>query len=99
MTDVDVRDIAALRQQGDLGEYLRQARETEAATNARRKQLVYRHTDLADRLRLLGQHPWNGRIPPAEWGGAINTSPIRAELLAIVAEAEQRAATNTRSAA
>lgn len=30
MTDVDVRDIAALRQQGDLGEYLRQARADKA---------------------------------------------------------------------
>lgn len=98
MTDIDVRDIAALRQQGDLGEYLRQAREQEAAANAARKQLVYRHTDLADRLRLLGQHPWNGRIPPTEWSGAINTSPIRAELIAIVTEAEQRG-TTARSAA
>ena len=90
MTDIDVRDIAALRAQGDLGEFLRQAREAEAAVNTARKRLVHRHTDLVDRLRLLGQDPWNGRIPPPEWGGATNTSPIRAELLAIVAEAEQR---------
>ncbi|MFF8839602.1 hypothetical protein [Streptomyces sp. NPDC015130] len=91
MTDVDVRDIAALRQQGDLGKFLRQTRNDEAATNAARKRLVYRHTDLVDQLRLIGQDPWNGRIPPREWSGAINTSPIRAQLLAIVAEAEQRA--------
>lgn len=100
MSDIDIRDIAAMRKQGDLGEFLRQQREQEAATNAARKQLVYRHTDLADRLRLIGQHPWNGRIPPAEWGGAINTSPIRAALLAIVTEAEQRTTTTAaRSAA
>jgi hypothetical protein len=92
VTDVDVRDIAALRQQGDLGEFLKQARETEAAANANRKRLVYRHPDLVDRLRLLGQDPWNGRIPPLEWNGAINTSPIRAALIDIAAEAEQRAA-------
>lgn len=91
MTDIDVRDIAALRAQGDLGEYLRQAREQEAATNAARKRLVYRHTDLVDQLRLIGQDPWNGRIPPPEWGGSLNTSPIRAQLLAIVTEAEKRA--------
>ena len=98
MTDADVRDIAAMRKQGDLGDYLRQARATEAAANAARKRLVYRHADLVDRLRLLGQDPWNGRIPPAQWSGAINTSPIRAALLAIVAEAEQRSA-GTREAA
>ncbi|MFF5421769.1 hypothetical protein [Streptomyces misionensis] len=91
MTDIDVRDIAALRQQGDLGEFLRQTRNDEARANSRRKQLVYRHTDLVDQLRLIGQDPWNGRIPPPEWGGAINTSPIRAALLAIVDEAEKRA--------
>ena len=91
MTDVDVRDIAALRAQGDLGEFLRQTREQETAANAARKRLVYRHTDLVDQLRLIGQDPWNGRIPPPEWGGVINTSPIRAALLVIVAEAEQRA--------
>ena len=90
MTDIDPRDIAAMRAQGDLGDYLRQTREQEAATNAARKRLVYRHTDLVDQLRLIGQEPWNGRIPPTEWGGAINTSPVRAALLAIVTEAEQR---------
>jgi hypothetical protein len=99
VTDFDVRDIAALRQQGDLGEFLRQARATEAADNAARKRLVYRHTDLVDKLRLLGQDPWNGRIPPAEWSGAINTSPIRARLLAIVTEAEQRTAGTQEDAA
>lgn len=99
MTDIDIRDIAAMRKQGDLGDYLRQARETEAAANAARKKLVYRHADLVDRLRLLGQDPWNGRIPPREWGGAINTSPIRSELLAITAEAEHRGTATARSAA
>lgn len=99
MTDIDVRDIAALRAQGDLGEFLRQAHATEAAANAARKRLVYRHADLVDKLRLLGQDPWNGRIPPAEWNGAINTSPIRARLLAIVAEAEQRTAGTQEAAA
>ena len=99
MTDIDVRDIAALRAQGDLGEFLRQARETEAATNAQRKRLVYRHPDLVDQLRLIGQDPWNGRIPPPEWGGSLNTSPIRAALLAIVAEAEKRTAGQQQAAA
>ncbi|MFF2773378.1 hypothetical protein ACFVU3_00575 [Streptomyces sp. NPDC058052] len=90
MTDIDVRDIAALRAQGSLGEFLRHTREQEAIANTQRKRLAYRHPDLVDQLRLIGQDPWNGRIPPAEWGGAINTSPIRAQLLAIVVEAEKR---------
>lgn len=97
MTDIDINDITAMRRQGDLGSYLRQAVATEAAANADRKRLVYRHPDLIERLQVLGQHPWNGRIPPEEWGGTTNRSPIRAELLAIVAEAEQR--TTPRSAA
>ncbi|MGA4941743.1 hypothetical protein [Streptomyces cinereoruber] len=92
MTDIDVRDVAAMRRQGDFAQYLQQARADEARANAARKTLVYRHTDLVDQLRLLGQDPWNGRIPPTEWGGAINTSSIRARLLAIVTEAEQRSA-------
>ena len=91
MTDIDVRDITAMRQQGSLGDYLRHTREQEAITNTQRKRLVYRHTDLVDQLRLIGQDPWNGRIPPPEWGGSLNTSPIRAQLLAIVTEAEKRA--------
>lgn len=99
MTDIDVRDITALRAQGDLGDYLRQARETEAATNAQRKRLVYRHPDLVDQLRLIGQDPWNGRIPPAQWSGAINTSPVRAQLLVIVAEAEKRTGHQQQAAA
>ncbi|MEU2510202.1 hypothetical protein ABZ621_36690 [Streptomyces sp. NPDC007863] len=99
MTDADVRDIAAMRQQGSLGDYLRHTREQEAIANAQRKRLVYRHTDLVDQLKLIGQDPWNGRIPPAQWGGAINTSPIRAALLAIVDEAEQRSAAGTQAVA
>ena len=99
MTDIDVRDITAMRQQGSLGDYLRHTREQEAITNTQRKRLVYRHTDLVDQLRLIGQDPWNGRIPPPEWGGSLNTSPIRAQLLAIVAEAEQRTVETARSAA
>ncbi|MER7908258.1 hypothetical protein [Streptomyces sp. NPDC096068] len=99
MTDLDVRDVAAMRRQGDFAQYLQQARADEARANARRKQLVYRHADLVDQLRLLGQDPWNGRIPPAEWGGAINTSPVRAALIAIVAEAEQRSADTAGAAA
>ena len=99
MTGIDTRDIAALRAQGDLGDYLKQAREQEARANAARKTLVYRHPDLADRLRILGQDPWNGRIPPLEWNGAINTSTIRAALLDIVAEAEQRVGQQQRDVA
>ena len=99
MTDIDARDITAMRQQGSLGDYLRHTREQEAIANTQRKRLVYRHTDLVDQLRLIGQDPWNGRIPPTEWGGSLNTSPVRAALLAIVAEAEKRTAGQQQAAA
>lgn len=86
-------DVAAMRQQGDLKAFIQQGMRDAAAENARRKALVRRHPDLQDRLeKLPGQRQWSGYIAPDTWNGKPNDSPIRVQLLAIVAEAEAREA-------
>jgi hypothetical protein len=99
------QDVAELRKnKGDLIRLIKQARTNALAENARRRTLVLRHPDLAARLteppiRHTTPEHWTGYVPPASdapsLGGAepINHSPARAALVAIVAEAEQRAAT------
>lgn len=97
------QDVRELRRQGDLLTLIKQARAAAAAENKRRRALVLRHPDLAARLcqpplRHTTPEHWTGYIPPAydavALGGTqpINTSPARAALVALVAEAEQRAA-------
>lgn len=88
-------DIAAMRRDGDLRDYLRSLREGAAADCARRRALVLRHPDLAARLTeppLTHTTPeaWTGHIPPATFNGAPNNTPARNALLALVTEAEHR---------
>ncbi|MFF4943704.1 hypothetical protein [Streptomyces rubiginosohelvolus] len=98
------QDIADLRKQGDLKEFLKQTRAAARAENQRRRALVLRHPDLAEQLteaphRFSTPAAWSGYIPPAtDCTGALNTTPVRPALLALVAEAERRAA-NERTAA
>ncbi|MFJ4682009.1 hypothetical protein [Streptomyces sp. NPDC088789] len=98
LTEQDVRE---LRKQGDLVRLIKQARAAAHAENSRRRALVLRHPDLAERLtqppisHTTPEH-WTGYVPPAHdpetFGGGqpLNTSPIRAALAALVAEAERR---------
>lgn len=98
LSEADVRD---LRSQGDLLRLIKQAQAAGRAENARRRGLVLRHPDLAERLtqppigHTTPEH-WTGYIPPAydaeTYGGGqpINTSPARAALVALLAEAEAR---------
>lgn len=96
---ISEQDMAAIRKQGDLKEFLKQIQAAAHAENRRRRTLVLRHPDLAKQLtKLPHRHTtpenWTGYIPPAtDCTGAINTTPCRAALLTLVAEAEQRAAT------
>lgn len=102
-------DVRELRKQGDLIRLMKQARAAAFAENARRRALVLRHPDLAARLcepplRHTTPEHWTGYIPPAydaeTFGGGqpINTSPARAALVALLAEAEQRTATERKAA-
>lgn len=101
LTEQDVRE---LRREGDLLRLIKQARAQGAAENARRRALVLRYPDLAERLtqspinHTTPEH-WTGYVPPAHdpdtvgGGQPLNTSPARAALADLVAEAEHRART------
>jgi hypothetical protein len=108
LTEADVRELR--RSPGDLIRLIKQARINAAAENARRRALVLKHPDLAAQLcepplRHTTPEHWTGYIPPAHdaetFGGAqpLNTSPARAALVALVAEAEQRAGARQENAA
>lgn len=97
MTDIGPEDVKAMRQQGDLKAFIKQATRDAHAECARRKALVRRYPDLLARLEQIpGQRQWNGFIAPDEWRQRANNSPIRVQLIAIVEEAERRAAHDTR---
>jgi len=96
-------DISAIRAEGDFKRLWNETLRTERAKDDARKRLVLQYDDLAVALKqahgLSSPDKWNGRIPPELLpSGARNPSPIRAALLAIVAEAERRAATKTQAA-
>lgn len=101
LTEQDVRELR--KTPGDLIRLMKQARANAHAENARRRALVLRHPDLAARLceppiRHTTPEHWTGYVPPAHdapgvgGGLPLNTSPARAALGALVAEAEARAA-------
>jgi hypothetical protein len=85
-------DVTAMRQQQDLSAFIKQTGREAAARCAARVQIVGRYPDLVERVATqLGRDNWNGYIQPEhDANGRINTSPNRAALLAILAEAEQR---------
>ncbi|MGW6395433.1 hypothetical protein ACWFR1_34195 [Streptomyces sp. NPDC055103] len=86
-------DVSAMRQQQDLAAFIKQTSREAAARCAARVQIIARYPDLVERVtEQLGRDNWNGYIPPEhDATGRINTSPIRRRLVAILAEAEQRA--------
>lgn len=91
-------DVRAMRAQGDLAQVWKGGRDRAHAENARRKQLVLQHPDLAERLTkapLNYPRPdqWSGYVPESEvWQGARNNSPAVAALWQLLAEAEARTA-------
>ncbi|MEU8136067.1 hypothetical protein [Streptodolium elevatio] len=100
ITEDDIREVRA---QGDLKALLTAARTQGTADAARNRAAVLAHPDLAEQLcvapcKFAAPEMWTGYIGP-KWiegrhGEAVlNTSPYRAQLVALVAEAEQR---NTR---
>jgi hypothetical protein len=90
-------DIHDLREQGDLLRYLHQARARAAVECQQRRRQILAHPDLAARvvdiLQLTAPEHWNGYVAPEQdCTGAPNRSPLRAALVEVVAEAEQREA-------
>lgn len=93
----DHEDVAAMHQQGDLREFIRQGMQAAAAENKRRRLLLRRHPDLAERLTVApcphtSPEKWSGYVAPDTWNGSHNDSPIRAAIAELVAEAERREA-------
>lgn len=90
-----------MRQQQDLAAFIKQTGREAAARCAARVQIIGRYPDLVEQVaEQLGRTNWNGYIQPEhDANGRTNTSPNRAAILAILAEAEQRTAEGTRTAA
>lgn len=86
-------DVTAIRQQNDFAAYRQEIAREAAARCAARKASVARHPDLVDQVaRILGHPNWNGFLAPEhDSSGRINNSPYRKALVAVIAEAEQRA--------
>lgn len=93
--------VAALRAEGDLKEALRALVSDARAACDRNRRLVLAHPDLAERLTLppcgfSRPDVWTGYIAPElidinrHGDGIRNDSPCRAQLVALVAEAERR---------
>lgn len=88
-------DTRAMREDGDLGAFIKAHMQDARRVAAHRRALILKHPDLAARLtdkpfRFSRPECWNGFIPPATWNQAINTDPSRRALLELVAEAERR---------
>lgn len=101
--------IAALRAEGDLREVLTALRTDARAECDRRRRIVLAHPDLAEQLtelpcKFASPQAWTGYIGPEttdidrRGDGDRNTSPYRAQLVALVAEAERRNARTERAA-
>lgn len=95
---LSLADANALKVQGDLGRFIKHHMAEARRAAAYRRALVLRHHDLAAKLAappigFSAPEMWNGYIPPAtDCTGAMNTAACRPALLALVAEAEARAA-------
>lgn len=86
--DISQDDITALRTQGDLIALLKQDMREAPKRNEARRSLVARYPDLWKRITEMPGH--------SLWTGSVGH---RQDVAAIVAEAEQRAATEHRGAA
>lgn len=94
-SSVEHDDVRAMRQQGDLLEFIKIGMAQGRAAAARRKALVLKHADLAARLTaqpMNYQRPdqWAGALLPETWNGVANDSPLRPVVAELVAEAERR---------
>lgn len=92
---IDEADIAAMHLQGDLVEFLKVSIRDGRAAAERRRALILRHPDLAERLtkdplNYTTPEHWNGSVPPETWREARNDSPRRPAILALLDEAQRR---------
>lgn len=97
---VSESDIRAMRQQGDLAEFIRAGMAEGKRNAAARRALILRHPDIAAKLLLPPLNykfpeQWAGAMPPENWGGSLNNAPERKAILALVEEAEAADAKRT----
>lgn len=97
MTDpLTFADARTLAQQGDIGRFIKHHMTEARRAASHRRGLILRYPDLAAKLaerpiNFTSPEMWNGFIPPAtDCTGAMNTTPCRPALLALLAEAERR---------
>lgn len=92
-------DVRALHTEGELLRLFAEQRRIDLAECLRRRAAVLRHPDLAARLceppmKLGRPDQWTGyagaQYTPGRMGFDVNRAPTRAQLVAIVREAEQR---------
>lgn len=92
-------DVMELIRQGDLREMLRMEVAQRRAAMKVRRAAVLAHEDLAEQLTakpmaLMSPQSWSGFIPPAsvetKHESVMNVSPYRAQVVALVAEAQRR---------
>lgn len=97
---VNESDVRAMRQQGDLAEFIRAGMAEGKRNAAARRALILRHPDIAAKLLLPPLNykfpeQWAGAMPPENWGGSLNNAPERRAILALVEEAEAADAKRT----
>lgn len=89
-------DVRGLKQDGELGKFIKFHMGEAQRAAAYRRGLVLRYPELAAKLAqppigFSSPEKWNGYIPPAtDCTGAMNTARCRPALIALVAEAERR---------
>jgi len=96
---IEEHEVAEMRQQGDWKAYRRAVRSEAMAVCTIRKTAVLAHPDLAEKLTenpcaFSRPELWSGYVPSAtvelKHSQRANDSPYRAQLVAIVAEAQIR---------
>lgn len=93
MPAIAEEDVRAMRQQGDLKEFIRLGMAQGRTDAAARKALVLRHPEIAARLTkppfgYKSPEQWAGGVPPETFNGTRNDSPLRPAVLQLLADAQ-----------
>lgn len=95
MRFVDETDVAAMRKEGDLVDFIKLGLRQGRTQAAQRRALILRHPDLAQKLteqpiNCPTPELWDGALPPEMWREERNDSPRRPAILALITEATRR---------
>lgn len=96
---IETYEIAEMRAQGDFEAYRKAVHRQAIDLRNTRRAAVLAHPDLAERLKsaplsVAEPRQWSGFVPPAtverRHSASLINSPVRAQLVAIVTEAQRR---------